>query len=168
VLRSLLESSDSDGVSARDAKYPQFDESKDLQNPEFRVDLEFIDHIRFREALRYDSLRKRYDDKTIKNEKARVTAICVTEHCTWRIHASWDKDKTAFQIKPYIPEHKCKRVLDTHHASSAFLARKYLDTIRDDPDMKWKTLIRTVKRDVGFNITKYKTYMTRRGFRENS
>ena len=70
MLRSLSESIDSDGVSVRDAKYQQFDESNDLQNHEFRVSLEFLDHIQFREALRYDSLRKRYDYNTMKKEKS--------------------------------------------------------------------------------------------------
>ena len=132
----MSQSSYSDGVSVRDVKYSQFDESKDLQNPKFRVGLEFIDHIQFREALRYDFLKKRYDYKTIKNEKARVIVVCITEHCTWRIHASWDRDKTALQVNFYNLEHKCKGILDTHHVSSAFLVRKYLETIRDDPFMK--------------------------------
>jgi len=79
VLRSLSKSSDSDGDSVRDVKYSQFDVSKNLHNLEFRVSLEFIDHIRFREALRCNSLKRRYDYKTIKNEKARVITICVVE-----------------------------------------------------------------------------------------
>jgi len=64
----------------------------------------------------------------------------------------WDKDKTAFQIKSYNPEHKCKEVLDTHHVSLVFLTRKYLDTIRDGPDIKWKILIRIVKRGIGLTL----------------
>ena len=66
VLRSPSESFDSDGVSVRDAKYSQFDESNNLKNPESKLFLEAIDHIQFREALRHqeeNTVKKNVMDK---------------------------------------------------------------------------------------------------------
>ena len=73
-----------------------------------------------------------------------------------------ERKKTVFQIKFYHPEHKCKGVKDSLHISSAFLARKYLDTFRNDPDLKWKIFARMMRRDIGFTIAKFMAYRTKR------
>lgn len=92
-----------------------------MHNPDLCLSLEFTDHKEFGKALRYDSLNKGYEYRHIKNEKARVTVVCVYENCKWRIHTSWDRNQVVFQINTYNDRHTCTSAKANKHTTSAFL-----------------------------------------------
>ena len=90
-----------------------------------------------------------------------MIAVCVHEGCSWRIHASWDRDRDVFQIKTCSSEHNCGGTLKNFYPDSTFLSRKYLDYMRNEPDMKPETLIRLVKRKTNLNITELQAWGAR-------
>lgn len=52
-------------------------------------------------------IQEGFEIKKIKNEKSRVTAICASDGCCWRIHASPTLDGKTYKIKTYNHVHSC-------------------------------------------------------------
>ena len=55
----------------------------------------------FREALRDFAIQERFELVRVKNDKARVTAHCVSDGCPWRIYAAITPNEVTFRIKTY-------------------------------------------------------------------
>ncbi|KAF7832247.1 putative transcription factor interactor and regulator CCHC(Zn) family [Senna tora] len=53
-----------------------------------KCSLFFVDVNEFRNVLRDYVIQENFDIIRVKNEKARVTTICASDGCPWRIHAS--------------------------------------------------------------------------------
>ena len=60
----------------------------------------------------------------IKNEKTKVTAICVGNGCPWRIHASPLLNGVTYMIKSFHSEHVCIRESEKTKATSTWMAEK--------------------------------------------
>jgi len=76
---------------------------------ELEVGLFFVDVDEFRRSLRDFVIQEGFEIKRIKNEKARVTAICVADGCCWCVHASPTPDGKTYNTKTYNPTHSCIR-----------------------------------------------------------
>ena len=77
-LLSLKGSSD----KADDAGYPEYKECM-MKNPKLVVGMKFPNHEVFKEYLREFNVVHGYDIRYIRNENARITAVC-RHGCTWR------------------------------------------------------------------------------------
>ena len=62
----------------------------------------------FREALRDFAIQERFELVRVKNDKARVTAHCVSDGCPWRIYAAITPNEVTFRIKTYDSQHMYK------------------------------------------------------------
>ncbi|CAJ2659035.1 unnamed protein product [Trifolium pratense] len=104
---------------------------------ELEAGLLFVDVNEFRTALRDLFIQEGFEIKRIKNEKARVTAICVADGCSWRIHASPTPDGKTYKIKTYNHTHSCIRTSKNSNATSTWIAKKLESNIKVDPDISY-------------------------------
>ncbi len=76
-----------------------------------------------------------------KVEKDRYTAVCREADCPWRIHASLLSDKVTWAIKTLDDNHTCL-TLGIHNpmATPDWAARKILEHVRADEDIKGETI----------------------------
>ncbi|KAJ1424167.1 Zinc finger, SWIM-type [Sesbania bispinosa] len=99
-----------------------------VHEPDGKVKLEvgllFLDVNEFRAALRDFVILEGFEIERIKNEKARVTARCAADGCSWRIHASPTPDWKTYKIKTYNPVHSCIRTSKNSNATSTWIATK--------------------------------------------
>ncbi|WOL17335.1 hypothetical protein Cni_G26126 [Canna indica] len=106
-----------------------------------RVQLEkglpFLDVNEFREALQDYTIQEGFEIQRIKNEKARVTARCAINGCTWRIHASPTSDGVTYKIKTYNPDHNCIRTTRNYNANSTWIAKRLQSKLVADPEMSY-------------------------------
>jgi len=101
------------------------------------VGLLFSDVNEFRTALRDFVIQEGFEIKRIKNEKARVTAKCVADGCSWRIHTSPAPDGLTYKIKSYNPSYTCIRTTKNSNATSTWIARKLNNKLKADPNMSY-------------------------------
>ncbi|RYR78062.1 hypothetical protein Ahy_A01g002815 [Arachis hypogaea] len=100
----------------------------------------FVDVHEFRSVLRDYIIQENFDIIRVKNEKARVTAICASEGCPWSIHASPSPDGIAFMIKSYEPRHTCIRKSEKRNANSTWIAKKLKQSLNADPNMSYELM----------------------------
>lgn len=78
--------------------------------------------------------------------------------CGWRVHTSWDMDKSFFQIKTLKGPHNCGRSFENTKASADFLANKIVDRVVYQPDITIQALEKSVSMDLMANVKKIKAY----------
>ncbi|XP_058209741.1 uncharacterized protein LOC131322424 [Rhododendron vialii] len=148
------------------------DEVKD-KNPEFRVEIDmgnvkfcpgmkFSNAKEFREAVIKYAIKKGKDIKFVKNETTRIKAICANEKCPWSILGTLAQKGESFQVKTYKKKHKCLRSFRVRHVTSMYLANKYVDSIRSNPNMPLEHLQERVKKDLVVNVSTTQAYRAKR------
>ncbi|KAL3523281.1 hypothetical protein ACH5RR_016115 [Cinchona calisaya] len=128
----------------------EFNPEIEFRKPKFDsvVGQKFRNFRIFREVLYEWNIREGDVVKPTKNESKMLTAKC-TKGCSWRIHAFEVQEGTTFQIKTLSGTHTCGREYNNKHTTSRYLAKKYLDKLRDEPDIGNILFFRDVKK--GFN-----------------
>ncbi|GKV51117.1 hypothetical protein SLEP1_g57791, partial [Rubroshorea leprosula] len=134
-LHSLYESDD-DGTSKR--RYPEFNESVDMEKLKLVVGMLFKDRELLKQAIKQEARMNRVEVKFEKNDKKRVKAICKEENCPWEMRASLadckaDQD-TTWQIKTLKYGHNCGKKTENKNFSAQWLAEHYLDNFKIDPN----------------------------------
>lgn len=89
----------------------------------------------FKKALTEYSIQEGKDFIYTHNVEERVSAVCERK-CGWYIHASPTPDKNAFQIKIFQGVHSCGRHVRNTKVDFKWLANKYMDLIRDMPEIR--------------------------------
>ena len=128
-----------------------------MQDPQLYKGMKFTSADVFRKALQEWAIKRGYSYTLNKNNLERVSAIC-KDRCGFRIHASRLRDKNTFQIKTFKPVHSCPRVWNNNRISSKFLAEKYKEDLRDNPEWDVKAMQKKFQRDLGHEITISKCY----------
>ncbi|VVA34346.1 PREDICTED: transposon [Prunus dulcis] len=62
-------------------------------------------------------------------------------------------EEWTLQIRSMTDRHTCSKSYNNPQATSTFLAKKYIDVIRDQPKISLRTLHAYVKRDTGLDIS---------------
>ncbi|KAL3825347.1 hypothetical protein ACJIZ3_021376 [Penstemon smallii] len=107
-------------------------------NPTFQLKQVFNTRKQFREAVHSHVIMTMRNIKITSNDKTRVYAKCMAEGCKWRINALRVKDEATYQIKEYEDKHVCS--IDSHYKNinSRWLAKKYEELFRLDPNRNVK------------------------------
>ncbi|KAH7853665.1 hypothetical protein Vadar_005234 [Vaccinium darrowii] len=61
----------------------------------------------FRDALQKFAIAHHFVYRLKKNDSSCVSARCVTEGCSWRIHAAWVPSAHSFRVKKFDNSHTC-------------------------------------------------------------
>jgi hypothetical protein len=126
----------------------------------------FFDVNEFRDVLRDYIIQESFDILRVKNEKSKVTAICASEGCPWRIHASPAPDGVAFMIKSYEPKHTCIRRSEKTNATSTWIAKKLKGSLNADPNMSYKLMSNELSSKFGIEANHMQLYRARKKGRE--
>ncbi|KAH7514649.1 hypothetical protein FEM48_Zijuj11G0111800 [Ziziphus jujuba var. spinosa] len=145
-LASLPSSSDEDEVNTHIPVY-----STQGANLEMHVGMKFASHIEFKEYLVIYALSGGWNIIFTKNASWRVTTVC-KEGCPWRVHASDMQAQETFQIKTLQEEHICTRSLTNKFVKSKWLAKRYFNDFKENPNMKLSTFQDKVKQDLIVDI----------------
>ncbi|KAH7848811.1 hypothetical protein Vadar_008331 [Vaccinium darrowii] len=158
-----LKGSDED---SNQINHPEFNEDVDMKNPVMKKGMKFTNVTVFRKALREWQVQGGYDIKFVKNESTRVTAICKEKKCGFRIHASNMQCEKTFQLKSIIPNHDCHRTYNNHLVTSAYIANKYINKLRDDPYVKVDSFKKEIRRELTVDVSKWQLYRAKKKARE--
>ncbi|KAL3502854.1 hypothetical protein ACH5RR_037303 [Cinchona calisaya] len=145
----------------------EFNPEVEFRKPKFDlvVGQKFRNFRVFREVLYERNIREGYVVKPTKNESKMITAKCA-KGCSWRIHASKIRGETTFQIKTLSRTHTCGREYNNEHVTSRYLAKKYLDKLRDEPDIGNISFVKDVKRDLMVEINPVQAFKSKRKAKE--
>ncbi|XP_012830045.1 PREDICTED: uncharacterized protein LOC105951201 [Erythranthe guttata] len=135
-------------------QYEESNEATGMKNHVLSVGLKFSTPQLFKKAMVRWNVLIGHAITYIKNENKKITAKC-KQDCGWRIHASPIGNTSTFQIKSFISEHKCGRVHENGHVNSKFLADEYLDDLRDNHEIKVKSMKRKVRKDLNVDISRW-------------
>ncbi|KAL2491001.1 DBD Tnp Mut domain-containing protein [Abeliophyllum distichum] len=142
-------------------RFSNFVPEKELFDSKFEVGKTFKDMELFRKAVRNHEVVSRCNFRFRPNDDRRSQAVCKLG-CKWRIWTSLNNKLGCVQVKSYNPTHTCIRDKMNRHCTAEYVAERYLDTFRIDPEWKTKLIRKTVKNDLKLNINKVTAWRARR------
>ncbi|KAF8401219.1 hypothetical protein HHK36_012148 [Tetracentron sinense] len=109
----------------------------------------------FRESLRKYSIAHGFAYKYKKNDGYRVTAICKTEGCPWRIHASRLSTTQLICIKRMNATHTCEGAVVTtgYQATTSWVASIIKEKLKVCPNYKPKDIADDIRQEYGIQLS---------------
>ncbi|KAL3503823.1 hypothetical protein ACH5RR_033664 [Cinchona calisaya] len=154
ILEAAFNSSDDENREP----FREFNEERDMMNPEIEIGLIFSTVHVYRKALRMYSILKGFELKFKKNDSNKVIAICHRK-CGWKIYASYYRGTKAFQIKSIKgTPHRCPWSFKNMSANSRWLANNFSKELCDDPKWDLKGFKRPVRKRFKLHSSKYQIY----------
>ncbi|XP_039127030.1 uncharacterized protein LOC120263224 [Dioscorea cayenensis subsp. rotundata] len=142
--------------------FAEFNEEKELYNPRLRVGMVFRDFDQLKKACRNWGIKHRFQLWFPQNDKKRVICACHNKKCSFSIYAThMSKDNPSVQIKSANLDHSCGKVFSNFHVTSRWLATKYFDKFKADPNWSYNGIIKQVKDDQGITISHMKAWRTK-------
>ncbi|KAL3849414.1 hypothetical protein ACJIZ3_011296 [Penstemon smallii] len=148
--------------------YPVFNPKLDMDDPKFQVGLCFPNTDSFRLAVIQHSILHGRDIKFPKNDKDRVQVKCKHKSCPWKIFASQIQGEATLQIKTLHAVHECTRKEKVTSANSRWLAKKYEDKIRTDPNWPVDSMMIVMQKDCKLLFSKKQMYRAKYKVKEMS
>ncbi|KAK8683730.1 hypothetical protein V6N13_039781 [Hibiscus sabdariffa] len=148
-----VDESDSDGP-CRKQRFPEFNTTVDISDPNFKVGLLFATKQVLREAVKMYSIKNRYSVMLKRNDNRRIQAVCKAG-CPWVLWASPVDLKElcgTWQIKSLVAEHRCLKEYKNPNITSKFMAKQYLDAFNIDPNYSAKSLKQAVFKDYSIHV----------------
>ncbi|GMY19759.1 hypothetical protein FCV25MIE_14998 [Fagus crenata] len=136
--------------------YPDF-RATDLDDPVFTVGMYFKDNIKLKEVVFAYRLKHGFGLRFSKNERWKVRVQCV-EGCPWKLFVGRGDDGESFQINSFKSVHIYSRAFHSRAVSSRWVAKKYIDQFRINPDMELDELIGKVMKDHEVELSHSKAY----------
>ncbi|KAK4849536.1 hypothetical protein QYF36_025897 [Acer negundo] len=170
-LRSLdgSDGEEDDGGPTRKfikTNYHEFNPRRDLQDPKFRVAMEFGSADLFRKAIKAHVVKHRRVVKFKKNDPNRVRAVYMGEGCQWFVYESWLADHKTFKIKSLVDEHTCVMSFKNKFVSSKMIAEKYVGQWRVNPDWNFAGLSQQLRIDTNVDTSIWQYYRARKAARQ--
>lgn len=117
------------------------------------VGQEFKSVYEFRDALQKYAVAHRFVYRLRKNDTNRASGRCITEGCSWKIHASWDSSTQSFRIKNMIKTHTCEeQTRKSAHPAKNWLVNIIKERLKDSPHHKPKEIADGILRDFGVEL----------------
>ncbi|KAK9083073.1 hypothetical protein Scep_029544 [Stephania cephalantha] len=146
--------------------YVEFDEFKDMANPQLELGMKFSSFKTFKLACRNWGIQNRRQIRFTTNDMKRCICKCQrfkSSNCEFRIFASHvGKDDSTVQIKSINLTHSCTKVNKNYHVTSDWLAEKYIEQFRVDPNWSVSGIIQRVKDDLKFEISRMKAWRAKK------
>ncbi|XP_071909577.1 uncharacterized protein [Coffea arabica] len=132
-----------------------------MDDPKLELGLLFKCKIDFINAAKSHGVKYERKIRFKKNDSNRCKAICRGKRCMWNTYCSIRSDKVTFQSKSMLLTHICGRT--TYHGltSVTYLANKYLEDIRLNPNFNVGDFMTKVHKDLGVSITPNVRYKVR-------
>ncbi|KAK1591161.1 hypothetical protein Q3G72_003222 [Acer saccharum] len=147
-------------------RYHEFNPKHDLQDPVFRLGMEFSNVDVFRKAIRAHFMKHRRVVKFKKNNPNRIRVVCKDEGCKWFVFASWLSDHKTFKIKSLLDDHTCVMSFKNKYVSSKLIVEKYVGQWRANPDWNFARMAERLRTDSNVDALKWQYYRDRSAARE--
>ncbi|KAE8681300.1 hypothetical protein F3Y22_tig00111331pilonHSYRG00096 [Hibiscus syriacus] len=146
--------SDTDGRGKH--RCPKFNDETDMENPQFKVGMNFGDKLKFKEAVRQYGIKNKVDIIFKRTDSVRVHAVC-KEGCPWYIWASRvdrkDETNTSQQIKSYVGDHNYLMGFKNKNATYKWMAKIYLEKFKANPQYPITALRQDVLEDHVYKVS---------------
>ncbi|XP_058765411.1 uncharacterized protein LOC131638892 [Vicia villosa] len=152
VLRTPPDSDAEDAIK----EYPTF--KKDTK---FELGMMFKDKDQIKDAIKEFALEKNKSFVIKKNDKRRVVVKCI-EGCPFHIRFSKRSTNQFWQVVSFVDQHTCHRTSKNRQATTQWLARKFVDTLRHTPEMKSKGLVAEGLQRWGVKLSNHQAYRAKR------
>ncbi|XP_057535392.1 uncharacterized protein LOC130813573 [Amaranthus tricolor] len=116
----------------------------------------------FRKALRYHAVECGYNYYYLHNGSSRITVYCYNRCDCLKskariVNCVCGKDK-----RSYIPEHTCGHQHINNKVTALYLAEKYIEDWRENPNWDLRAFMKRVNREIGCEVKYCKCYMAKR------
>ncbi|KAH7862346.1 hypothetical protein Vadar_003544 [Vaccinium darrowii] len=159
-LRSIDSDSDEEGRGNR-VKHTVFNEKTDMDNPIFKVGMEFKTHGQFREAVKEHAIKWGKEIKFLKSDKRQVRATWKSP-CPWTIYCSYVPNDEVYRVKTFIDEHSCVRSFKVPWVSTKWIVKKYSERIRKNPTWPIPSLVDTIQSEKTVQVNPQKAYRAKK------
>lgn len=161
-LHSSEESEEDGGAQSKRKRFHVFNKENDMKNPYFKVGMLFDSPQTFREAVREYSILNNKDIKFKKNDKWKIRVKC-DEPCTWFVYVNRYKKEMGVQVKTLQLNHSnCRPSFHNTNVSARWLAKRYEDHVRTNPQWPLTAFKQQVKRDFNMGVSTTQVYNARR------
>ncbi|XP_018486949.1 uncharacterized protein LOC108857459 [Raphanus sativus] len=122
---------------------------------EMSVGKEFPDAKACRRALRDAAISQRFEIQTIKSDRTRFTAKCMSQGCPWRIHCAKLPNLPTFTVRTVHSTHTCGGVSHLGHqqASVQWVADAVSEKLKENPHFKPKQILEEIHRTHGIALS---------------
>ncbi|CAL2263030.1 unnamed protein product [Prunus armeniaca] len=112
--------------------FKQFRRETDLRNPQFKLEMQFVDREEVKKAIKEYAPVEGKSIKFVKNDNFRVRAKCVGhKYCPFVVLASRIyRNQPTFAIKTLSLEHECTRIDRLGYCNARWLSIRFADKIR--------------------------------------
>ncbi|KAK8946345.1 hypothetical protein KSP39_PZI006942 [Platanthera zijinensis] len=150
----------SNSIKKKSSKYQIYQGNANETHFDFEVGLCFTTADEFREAIRtYANMQ----GKPIKFSKNCSDKIQVTCECGWQLYASFiSKSDNTFQVKTIKGEHTCFRTATSKHCTSDYLANKYQNHLRSNPEWLVHSMQEMMQMENRTSLSIWKMYRTKK------
>lgn len=172
-------STDEDGTKRK--RFPQFNPLVDFKGKiQLCTGMIFATKDIFRKALAQYSIENGGDYYFLHNDNLRVSVYCLNKckcplksgrkvcvpgcmdkFCGFKANARRMKVDGSFQLKSFEPKHSCGWQQDNRKVTATWLAEKYLEHYREDPQWRIKFFISTIKREYNVIVGYHKAWKAR-------
>jgi hypothetical protein len=138
------------------------------QNTITGVGQTFSSFAEFREAVRKYSIAHGFNYSYKKNETHRVTVVCKSENCPWRIHVSRLATTHLVCIKTMRPTHTCEgdTVKPAYRATRSWVGSIIREKLRVSPNYKPKEIANDFKNEYGIELNYSQAWRAKEKARE--
>lgn len=108
----------------------------------FRVGQTFAVVYALRETVRNYAIKKGYELVRKKSDIKRLTIICGSDRCPWRLYATRLADQMTFMIKSLQDKHMCVRptVHKNSNCTTKWIVKILKEKLIADPDMSYELM----------------------------
>ncbi|XP_048501297.1 uncharacterized protein LOC104908753 [Beta vulgaris subsp. vulgaris] len=178
-----------DGSSDDEERWPHFNPEVAFKHPiEFQPGMLFDSSEILRIAIQWHAIQNRYDFYSLHNDGTRISLYCKDRcdcewdvkktklrkdpkliacphkgnwKCNFKINARKLPNSGTWQLKSMNMKHDCVRKSLTNKLTSEYLAERYIEDFRADPNWKLKAFINKVFRDTSIGIKYTKAWYAR-------
>ncbi|CAH9104731.1 unnamed protein product [Cuscuta europaea] len=148
--------SDSD---KNEEKWPTFNASIDMQDPEFKLGMTFSTKEEFKEAMQNYAFKNGKDLRIEKNDKVRYIVQCKHMTCPWKINLRKVLGSLSWRILGYVSKHEgCSWTYHNKMVNSTKLAKRWVKEIKSHTSWKMKEFREKVCTEENFHVSNKQAY----------
>lgn len=165
-LISLPSDDSEDDEYIRGPKVRDFNPERDIGNPVFDLGMKFANCKQFRKAIKEYAILNKKKVKLVRNERYKLRAECL-KPCPWFVYVSKMPKCDTLQVKTIHKKHvNCRPVFENSNVNSTWLAEKYLEQIRSNPEWPLTAFMDTVRHNQNISVSRSQVYRAKRKARK--
>ena len=146
-----------DSEDELDVVFPEFNEDMDMMDPKFELGMLFSSAEVLKMAIKSHAIAQRRPIVKERNMGYKVQYKC-TPPCTWKIYANKCQRSDTYQIRTYHGKHTCQSTFQQKQISANWIAKRYIDEIRMNPNWEGEAFQKKIVNDLGCHVNRSMCY----------